>query len=1175
MDLKNSKYLEEIFKKCRNMGIRNNYIITPERFLFSMVTQLIFGVSKSNEALRCVKMIENNGMELKRAYDTLLEVVYGNDDNRVFARGTVFDKFVEMAKERALSFGLSELSADMLLNVIITNPDGAIFNIMSRSSSEEFGGIEIFDNNDNKNPQEEIEPIPEPKPEKEPVVEPDIVKGFSIADLNRDIDKLIAEIQRKENEEKKAREEKAAREKKAVFDNYSKRDMDALVDKVKDLRNNLRRLVKGQDNAIDIVASGYFQAMLTSMVNSERKRPKATFLFAGPPGMGKTFLAECVANELGIPFRRFDMSGYSDKEANLEFCGFDKSYKDSKPGNVTGFVKKEPRCVLLFDEIEKSHINVIHLFLQLLDAGTVHDNYYDEEISFSDAIVFMTTNAGKQLYEESESGDFSNVPRKVIIKALEKDVNHQTGEPYFPAAICSRVASGNVVMFNYLDAHDLWNIVKGEIEKQCHSVGRKMDIEMSVSDDVYTALLFAEGGRADARTVKGRSGTFFNTELFELLRLVSAENVKSEITDIQSIDISVDLSGCNNEICSLFETPADTRAVVFADDKIARRCAGRGYTIASSDSAEKASLYVKENEVAFVLVDLCCGMNTRDFTGLNIEDADSEARSFMLKLKELAPKTPVYVLENPEYRLSEEEKASFQKQGVYGFVRVGDTEKIKELAMASHQQACMKKLAKENKVVTFKTLQNVSERGRKAQIKLFDFKLSVAVDAEDSNFILNSVSKSDFSFDSVIGAKDAVEELKFFVDYLKNPKKYMVSGLKPPRGVLLYGAPGTGKTLIAKAMAAEAGVPFIAAEGNQFLKKHVGEGPESVHSLFKTARKYAPAILFVDEIDAIAKERRGASSSAGAGEETLTAFLTEMDGFSSDTTRPVFVLAATNFDVEPGGSKSLDPALMRRFDRRVYIDLPDKDERIRFIKMKVDGNPAVKISDKKIEEIAVRATGMSLAQLDSINELALRCAIRGGSTVVTDEIFEDAFETFNGGEAKKWDEGQLERIARHEAGHAVVCYMGGEVPSYITVVSRGDHGGYMQHAEEEGKAIYTRDELLTKIRTALGGRAAEIFYYGERDGVSTGASGDLAYATQLARKIVCSFGMDDQFGLAVISREDSMSDKVTNRVNEILKEQMQEALQIVSQNKHRVDALVNALKSKNHLNGSDIEKIIR
>ena len=354
----------------------------------------------------------------------------------------------------------------------------------------------------------------------------------------------------------------------------------------------------------------------------------------------------------------------------------------------------------------------------------------------------------------------------------------------------------------------------------------------------------------------------------------------------------------------------------------------------------------------------------------------------------------------------------------------------------------------------------------------------------------------------------------------------------------------------------------------------MGKGPKEVHDLFRVARKYAPSILFIDEIDAIAKERTG----SGYSEETLTAFLTEMDGFVSNPSKPVFVLAATNFDVEPGGKKSLDPALMRRFDRRILIDLPDREDRTRFFRKKMAGNTALQISDEKLENLIMRSTGMSLAELDSVIELALRSAIRESSTVVTDAIMEEAFETFSHGESKQWNESLLERVARHEAGHAFLCWLSGETPAYLTIVARGNHGGYMRHADDEDKPLLTKDELLAQIRTALGGRAAELVYYGDRDGISTGAAGDLQNATRNAQRMMCTYGMDDDFGLSVVYADaaynGAMTMEVREQVNRILQEQMAEAVRLISENKDKVDSLVAELMVKNHLNGAEIVRAI-
>jgi ATP-dependent Zn protease len=227
-----------------------------------------------------------------------------------------------------------------------------------------------------------------------------------------------------------------------------------------------------------------------------------------------------------------------------------------------------------------------------------------------------------------------------------------------------------------------------------------------------------------------------------------------------------------------------------------------------------------------------------------------------------------------------------------------------------------------------------------------------------------------------------------------------------------------------------------------------------------------------------------------------------------------------------------------------------------------------------IENIAIRSTGMSLAALASVIELSMRTMIRGGGMSVTDAIFEEAFETFHSGDEKKWDPAELERTARHEAGHAFLSWLSGDKPSYLTIVARSGHGGYMQHGDNESKGIYTRAELLARIRTALGGRAAEMVYYGEDEGVSTGASGDLATATDVARSIICAYGMDEDFGLAVIEPSGAGSAEVREAVNKILKAELENAIRSLREHRGAVDALVSALLKENRLTGKQIDDIL-
>lgn len=997
------------------------------------------------------------------------------------------------------------------------------------------------------------------------------------SDETKDDEETLAEIRESASKIKAmldlGKELHAQEEKPSVKEEISK-----LVDKVKTLQSELLDTVYGQDNAVNVFTTGYFQAELLSMTDIDRKKPRATYLFAGPPGVGKTFLAEVAAEKLSLPFMRFDMSEYADKEANLEFCGSDKVYKNAKSGNVTGFVSEHPKCILLFDEVEKAHLCVIHLFLQMLDAGRLRDNYTDEEVSFKDAIIIFTTNAGKQLYESESDGDFSSLSRKVVLKALRNDINPLSGSSYFPAALCSRFASGNVIMFNHIMAHDLRHIAKKEILRSASNFSKNAGVSVDIDEKVYTALLFSEGGNADARMIKSRAESFFNGEIYELLRLVASDKVQTSISDLTKIEFVTEIDE-SSEAYNLFFGEEKLTALVFGSDKTVRNCKKvcKDVEIISAKTVDEAKNIISHKDICVILIDLSYGKRG-SVKYLNIEDQESVSADMFDYLTKLGQSLPVYVLETSAYSLTEEEKMSLFKEGARDIVRLDDKigNALKQICVNVYQQQNMNLLAKTNKVVSFTTAQTVSKNGKKATIKLIDFDMAAAVDAEDSCGFVTKNNKPDVDFDDIIGAQDAKSELKYFAEYLRSPKKFAAAGVKMPKGALLYGPPGTGKTMLAKALAAQSGVTFIYTEGNKFLKKYVGEGTEKVHDLFRSARKYAPTIVFIDEIDAIAKERHG-DERVAAGEETLTALLAEMDGFNVDSTKPVFVLAATNFDVAPGAPRSLDQALVRRFDRRIYVDLPTDEERKQFMLRKCAKNAMFDIGEQDIDNLAVRTVGMSLSDLDSIFEFALRQALRAELNKVKADILDEAFETYVNGEKKNWSEAEVERVARHEAGHAFLCWQSGEIPSYLTIVARSDHGGYMQHDSTEKKTIYTKDELLSRIRVALGGRAAEIVCYGECGGVSTGASGDLVSATAIAERIVCSYGMVDECGLAVSDprtlRSGDVAKEVRKAVNKLLSEQMAQAIEKIRANKDMLDVLSNELMQKSHLSANEISEL--
>ena len=1143
------EYILETAQKLKNDDGKKS--VSADYFIVSLFT--IYEVKQSNQLPE-----EYDNTETKKELDSAIclfadyGVDYGKAADRI--RKTicekeydssmdewVFGKFTFSSEAKAKKEGKELITADLFTETILAEPTKAI-------------KICVIENSQNSD-------VAEDKKAEEDLAE----------ELESFLDKYLPDSNTTESTEVQKEPELGGKERLSLS-----------VANARKIQETLLANVFGQDQAVNTFVSGYFQSQLTAQIRKNNNKPQATFLFAGPPGVGKTFLAEKAAEALGLPYQRFDMSEYSDKEANIEFCGADKVYKSAKAGNVTSFVDENPKCVLLFDEIEKAHINVIHLFLQILDAGRIRDNYTDDEVSFTDAIIIFTTNVGRLLYDDPSITNLSALPRKRIIKALAAEINPNTNAPMFPAAMCSRFASGNVVMFNHLNASNLLTIASKELMSDIDGFEKSTGIKVLMDSRIPATVMFSEGGKADARTVKGRANSFFHDELYELFRLVPSSEKSNAVERLKNLEIKISLDGCEEQVAKLFEPAQQPEILIFASDDIASECQNKiqSAKVFVTDNIEDAEEILFNHDISLALCDIRCGLSSDTDSVLNAEDIRSDGIDF-LDIVTQKYGMPLFILKNHEKDLSKEEEVSFFKVGVQGVLTIHSgtsgalDAKIKEKCGEAFLQTNMLELAKANKALTYKTSQSITRSKSRATITLFDFKMHLSTDAEDSHSILDSASKPNIVFDDVIGAKDAKDELRYFVSFLKNPKSFVRKGLKAPRGVLLYGPPGTGKTLLAKAMAGESDVTFLTAEGNQFLKKFVGEGADAVHALFAVARKYAPAILFVDEIDAIAKDRASAGLNDTSG-DVLTAFLTEMDGFNVDTSKPVFVLAATNYDIEPGSGKCLDAALLRRFDRRIFVDLPNKEERKNFIHRRLNKTHGVALSEEQIENIAMRSTGMSLAELDSIFEMAMRSAVRMNLDCVDDSAFEEAFETFNGGEAKKWGEDSLLRTARHEAGHALLCWLSGEKPSYLTIVARGNHGGYMQHSNSESKGLYTKNELLDKIRTSLGGRAAEVVYYGTEDGVSTGASGDLQNATQIALQMICNYGMDEEIGLAYVDSNDMKSiSNIRTRINDILKRELQSAIQTITAYQKAVDNLVDALMSRNHLKENEIDDILR
>jgi len=439
-------------------------------------------------------------------------------------------------------------------------------------------------------------------------------------------------------------------------------------------------------------------------------------------------------------------------------------------------------------------------------------------------------------------------------------------------------------------------------------------------------------------------------------------------------------------------------------------------------------------------------------------------------------------------------------------------------------------------------------------------------------------------FDDVAGEDEAKESLAEIVDYLHNPSKYTDAGASMPKGILLVGPPGTGKTMLAKAVAGESNVPFFSISGSEFVEMFVGMGASKVRDLFSQAKEKAPCIVFIDEIDAIGQKRSGGAMGGNdEREQTLNQLLTEMDGFESNN--GVIILAATN------RPESLDPALTRpgRFDRRVPVELPDLAGREAILKVHARKiKPAEDVDFHTIARMASGASGAELANI--INEAALR-AVRNGRTIVTQADLEESIEVVIAGYQKKnavLSDQEKKVVAYHEIGHALVAAMQTHSAPVqkITIIPRTSGAlGYTMQVETGDKYLMTKQEIENKIATFTGGRAAEEVVFGE---ITTGASNDIEQATKLARAMITRYGMSDDFdmvaletvtnqylgGDASLACSADTQKVIDDKVVALVKTQHEKAKKLLTENRSKLDVLAQYLYEKETITGEEFMTIL-
>ncbi|WAM32054.1 ATP-dependent zinc metalloprotease FtsH [Caldicellulosiruptor naganoensis] len=446
--------------------------------------------------------------------------------------------------------------------------------------------------------------------------------------------------------------------------------------------------------------------------------------------------------------------------------------------------------------------------------------------------------------------------------------------------------------------------------------------------------------------------------------------------------------------------------------------------------------------------------------------------------------------------------------------------------------------------------------------------------------------KKKVTFADVAGADEEKEELKEVIDFLKNPRKYIELGARIPKGILLVGPPGTGKTLLAKAVAGEAGVPFFSISGSDFVEMFVGVGAARVRDLFEQAKRNAPCVVFIDEIDAVGRHR-GAGLGGGHDEreQTLNQLLVEMDGFG--TNEGIIVMAATN------RPDILDPALLRpgRFDRQIVVNIPDAKAREEILKVHARNKPLG--PDVDLAQIAKITAGFTGADLENLlNEAALLAARKGKKQINMEEVQEAVAKVLMGPEKRSrvYTEKEKKLTAYHEAGHAIVRTMipDAEPVHEVSIIPRGYAGGYTMYLPKEDKFYASKSDMMREIITLLGGRVAEKLVL---EDVSTGAASDIKRATKIARDMVTKYGMSDKLGPMTFGTEheevflgrdlalarnysEEVAAEIDREIKSIIEEAYKKAEEILKQNIDKLHKVANALLEKEKLTGEEFRKLV-
>ena len=901
---------------------------------------------------------------------------------------------------------------------------------------------------------------------------------------------------------------------------------------------------------------------------------------------------------------RLDMSAYAGHQAHEQLVGFNAAYSNASAGVLTGFIKSHPNGVVLADEIEKAHRNTQNIFLQILDYGKIYENNTKESIDCSRLTVVFTTNLGRELYNTPEKfGLLQNSQRieDVILDALGKDVARQSdGEDSagLTPEMLSRLAKGHLVLFERLDGLALERIAQKTVEQVSAEMQNSAGIHLDVGDPIILTLMVLRfGANGDARrlttSLRNYLYSCIKDLLFENKEMLLGESNKILLLKVNGLRIVMpDLVNLPDPVKKAMEDRS--RILVIDEDQWAAEPVDNleWHRVGNLTAADDL---LREGKVDYILLDLNIGMSAND-PGMD------KGLEILRWLRTHYPEVPLYVFsESPERRkLSPETLQNVAREGgargVLQKLFYGNGEQD-----ATNRNAFFRQLKEIDAMLRRERLLNYYRR----RFKTLEFDLALQQEKlTDDGYLkleltrvreIMTVAAKDRTqigwvdipterFDDIAGAKHAKDRLMEISKWLANPVALRDLGLELPKGILLTGPPGTGKTSLARALAGESQVPFFAISGSEVLKKWVGDSEATIRDLFTRARNYAPSIIFIDEIDGIAG-KRSADGGNDVRNSVLNQLLSQMDGFSQERGRPVFVMAATN------RPDILDPAALRpgRFDLQIEVPPPSPEARGEIFELYMKKVP--KDDDVRFDDLAARSAGMSGAEIRQVCKEAAWLAYREGLRKVHQKHLNEAITSVRFGlssEVVLMDDEAKRTTAVHEAGHAVaqIRLFAGEPVSQISILPRGRALGFTENQSAPRYTDLSADRIAKKAQVFLAGRIAEELVLGS-DCITAGCANDLERASALAAQSISRWGMNSKIGLVSFAglcsglnlntstgESSSINEVVLEEVKAWISAQAEAVRVLLSENRASIDRLVQALMEKETLYGEDIQRLV-